>query len=237
MKFAEQSYEILSTDFKRDAVLSRIEKAARVCYQSEGKICEGSDVRILKMLLKNSHEAMIEHGPNLSVSFVLDRAIANELVRHRLFSFAQESTRWIDYTAGGNNHMTFMIPHGITDTEAAILLKRPWTLIDEYNDPDYKSLSLAARTIIDAFVTAEMKYCILRADGWKPGDARDVLSLGLKTQLVVTGNIRQWRNCLKLRTAPDAHYKIRDIMMQLVDELSLDIPELWEDISLQYIIN
>lgn len=79
MKFIEPSFEIISTDFIRENVLSRIECAARTCYKSEDKICEGSNIRMLNNLIKGGHEAMIEHTPNLSVRFICDRGLTHEL--------------------------------------------------------------------------------------------------------------------------------------------------------------
>ena len=93
MKYVEQRYEILSDWFNRESVLKSIERAARTCYKSEANIKEGSDVKMLSGLLRRGHTAMIEHAPNLSVKFITNRGVANEMVRHRLFSFAQESQR------------------------------------------------------------------------------------------------------------------------------------------------
>lgn len=90
MKFITPSYKILSEDFTRENVLKKIEKAARVCYQSEGGIYEGSDAKIVNKLIRLGHEAMIEHAPSLSVSVTTCRGVSHEIVRNRLFSFAQE---------------------------------------------------------------------------------------------------------------------------------------------------
>lgn len=110
MKFIEPSFEIISDDFTRENVLTRIELSARTCYKSEDKICEGSAVRMLNNLIKRDHTAMIEHAPNLSVRFICDRGVTHEIVRHRLFSFAQESTRYVNYK---NKGMQFILPEWI----------------------------------------------------------------------------------------------------------------------------
>ena len=77
-----------------DEFLKSIERAGRICYKSEDRITETSAPSFVKMLIDRGHEAMIEHAPNISVKFVCDRGVSHEIVRHRLFSYAQESTRY-----------------------------------------------------------------------------------------------------------------------------------------------
>ncbi len=224
MKFIEPSFEILSEDFTRENVLKTIERAARTCYKSEEKICEGSAVKMLNNLIKRGHEAMIEHAPNLSVRFVCDRGVTHELVRHRLFSFAQESTRYVNYS---NKGMQFIIPEWVAGED------RKYMLNGEFNylvDLDELLKNPNDILITSMCIHAEASYNSLIGNCWKPQQARAVLPNCIKTEIVVTGNVREWRNAFKLRTAKDAHPQMREIMIPLIRKLSEDIPELWNDI-------
>lgn len=229
MRFIEPSFEVISKDFTRENVLSRIEGAARTCYKSEDKICEGSAVRMLNNLIKRGHEAMIEHAPNLSVRFICDRGVTQELVRHRLFSFAQESTRYVTYGKDGEP-MLFIVPCWIQDKDREILMEHEWNWDMWDNGRVPESLSTTSSTFVGQLVSAELTYSLLLGGGWKPQQAREVLPNAVKTEIVVTGNVREWRNCFKLRTASDAHPQMREIMIPLLLKLNEEIPELWEDI-------
>lgn len=224
MRFIEPSFKILSEDFTRENVLSRIEIAARTCYKSEDKICEGSAVKMLNNLIKRGHEAMIEHAPNLSVRFICDRGVTHELVRHRLFSFAQESTRYVNYK---NKGMQFILPEWIQGKEREYLLNGD---IDYLTDLEELLTYSDTMSFVGACVDMSMAYDQLIENGWTPQRARAVLPNCVKTEIVVTGNVREWRNCFKLRTEQTAHPQMREIMIPLIFKLNEDIPELWEDI-------
>lgn len=117
MKLVRPTYTILNEE---DLFITSkaIERAARTCYKSEDKISENSDSEIIGKLISLGHEAMLEFGPSISVLFVCDRGVSHELVRHRLCSFAQESTRYCNYSKDKfDNQITFIIPSWITDQE------------------------------------------------------------------------------------------------------------------------
>lgn len=206
MKIIEQSYRILWNPG------DVIEKAARTCYRSEDKITDdgSSDQKIKEMLTSLGHTTMLEHSV-LSVEFTTDRAIANELTRHRLCSFAQESTRYCNYSKDKfGNELTFVQPEWILDIftyEASI-----WA---------------------DACVMAEHTYLALLKKGLKPEDARCVLPLCLATKLVMTTNYAEWRHILKLRTAKGAHPQMRALMIPLLEELQETIPVIFDDIKVE----
>ncbi|MCM1226109.1 MAG: FAD-dependent thymidylate synthase [Clostridium sp.] len=227
MRFIEPSFEILSEDFTRENVLKTIERAARTCYKSEDKICEGSAVKMLNNLIKRGHEAMIEHAPNLSVRFICDRGVTHELVRHRLFSFAQESTRYVNYS---NKDMQFIIPEWVTGKDREYMLTIEF---DDLTDLFELLTDSCNRIFTDSCIDAEIVYCDLVECGWKPQQARAVLPNCIKTEIVVTGNVREWRNAFKLRTDKAAHPQMREIMVPLIRKLSEDIPELWNDIIIK----
>lgn len=135
MKIVEPKYEIL-TDISEGGIkeLQQIERVARVCYKSEDKITPDGESakKLVGFLVKQGHEAMLEHS-QLSVLFTCDRGVANELVRHRIASFAQESTRYCNYSKekfGGE--LSFIRPYyiDVTDTLSCpmeLLFKAKWT--------------------------------------------------------------------------------------------------------------
>ncbi len=223
MKYIEQSYEILSDWFNRESVLKSIERAARTCYKSEANMKEGSDVKMLSGLLRRGHTAMIEHAPNLSVRFITNRGVANEMVRHRLFSFAQESQRYVNYNK--KDDIEFILPEW---ADKSMLNKSYNTYDSMINLPDKEKI------LTECHLKAENSYKILIEIGLKPEAAADVLGRGIKTEIVVTGNIREWRHFFDLRCDKIAHPMIRELSSKLLLELNEDIPELWKDLVDKY---
>jgi thymidylate synthase (FAD) len=219
MLLVRPSYEILTSVSFVD-VLRMIETAGRTCYKSEDKITEDSAAEFVRRMVRSGHHSVIEHY-NLTVRFMCDRGVTHELVRHRLASYSQESTRYCDYSGG---HVAFVIP--------------PWVNIEEgeYTEKQYP------RVTNDAIITcaegewfysmldSEASYKRLREAGWKPQEARSVLPNSLKTEIVVTANLREWRHILKLRTSKAAHPQIREVMLPLLDKLYYVLWELFEDI-------
>ena len=212
MKIIEPKYEIL-TDISEGGIkeLQQIERVARVCYKSEDKIVpDGSSAKkLVGFLVKQGHEAMLEHS-QLSVLFICDRGVANELVRHRIASFAQESTRYCNYSKdkfGGE--LTFI---------------RPYYIDEDPESTAYKCWSGACKE-------AEYDYNrMIQALKMRPEQARCVLPLCLKTEIVVTANYREWRNIFKLRTPVAAHPQMRELMCPLLLELQKKIPVVFDDI-------
>lgn len=216
MKAIEAGYEILDP-ISVDGIeeLKKIERAARTCYKSEDKITEdGSSARkMVAGLIKSGHEAMLEHGC-LSVRFVCDRGMSHELVRHRMASFAQESTRYCNYSKDKfGNELTFVMP---------TLYKSDFMEDEAWN------------CWVETMKKCEESYMKLIKMGVSPQMARSVLPNSLKTEVVVTANWREWRHILSLRCAPDAHPDIRCIMIDLLEELHDKIPVLFDDIWEKY---
>jgi thymidylate synthase (FAD) len=204
MKFVEQSYEFI-TPLDRDAILKRIEVCGRTCYKSEEKITEDSASKFVKNLVERGHEAMIEHV-NLTIKFITDRGISHEIVRHRLASFAQSSTRYCNYSQDKfGNELTFITP--VETNESEIF------------------------TIHSLCMCAETSYMSMVNNGTKPEIARSILPNCLKTEIVMTANLREWRHFLKLRTAPSAHPQIRALTKPLLAELQEVLPEIFGDIK------
>lgn len=208
MKIVRAGYEIL-TDIRGNE-LKAIERIARVCYKSEDKITEDnlSAEKLVKNLIKNGHEAMLEHG-YLSIKFICDRAISHELVRHRMAAFAQESQRYCNYSQDK------------FDSQISVIM--PWWMNEDKED-------LAFCTWFDACEQAEKAYFDLLDRGYSPQQARMVLPNCTKTEIVVTANYREWRHILSLRTAPDAHPDMRELMTRLLYDLHWKFPILFDDI-------
>lgn len=214
MKIIDQSHEILTGITDIELIPQMIELAGRTCYQSKDKITETSADDFCRMLIKKGHEAMIEHG-NITVRFITDRGVTHELVRHRLASFAQESTRWCNY---GDTDIKFIRPifHWGNSLKIA-----------GYDTDEQNKMIIWT----EAMKAASSSYKNMIAMGCSPQEARSVLSNSLKTEIVVTANIREWRHIFKLRTAQAAHPQIRVLMIPLLKELRKLVPSLFDDIA------
>lgn len=202
MTIIEQSHEILQIP---NNSLILIEQAGRTCYKSEGKISEGSAEKFAKMLLKSNHESVLEHI-SISVRFITNRGVTHELVRHRLCAFSQESTRYVKYDKG---NMEFINPVWIEE----------WT--QEQKDIWKSSLE-----------NSELMYKKLMESGSTAERAREVLPNSLKTEIVVTANLRQWRHIFNLRCHKRAHPQIRSLMINCCRDFKGKIPILFDDIIL-----
>ena len=208
MKIIEPKYEIL-TDISEGGIkeLQQIERVARVCYKSEDKITEGSAEKFIGMILKSGHESVLEHE-KLTVKFICDRGVTHEIVRHRIASYSQESTRYCNYSKDKfGNELTFIRPcFWADDSEEYAVWKQ-------------------------AMEEIEKTYVKLISLGAKPEEARSILPNSLKTEIVCTMNLREWRHFFRLRTAERAHPQIREISVALLDELKKRIPVIFDDIN------
>jgi len=200
MKIIQQSYEILD-NINRESLLKKIELAGRTCYKSEDKITEDSASNFVKKIVASGHFSVIEHV-NISVKFITNRGVTHELVRHRIASYSQESTRYVNY---GNKEMIFIQPH--------------W-----WDDNEKKNGTIAW---ISFMKNCETIYNFLLDQGLKPQDARGILPNDLKTEIVVTANLREWKHILTLRTSDAAHPQIKALMLPLLDQFKILLPEIF----------
>ena len=212
MKIIKPSYEIL-TPISDGGIkeLQHIEKIGRVCYKSEDRITDDGESakKFVKMLISNGHEAMIEHS-SLSVKFVVDRGVSHELVRHRIASFAQESTRYCNYSKDKfGNEITVIEPCFWNEGTG---FYECWKVSCEQS---------------------ERYYFELLHGGATPQQARTVLPNSLKTEITITANYREWRNFFKLRTAEASHPQMREITIPLLKELKTFIPIIFDDIEVK----
>ena len=186
-------------------IMQTIEDAGRTCYKSEDKINETSHVAFIERLVRRGHEAMLEHG-YATAHFRVDRGVSHELVRHRLASFAQESTRYCNYK---DKDIEFVKP----STELDVDSMNAWCWHMQECEVVYNNLIKA---------------------GYSPQVARAVLPNSLATDIVVTANLREWRTIFKLRCAKDAHPDMRYIMLQLLNDMHKLFPPVFEDIYQLY---
>ena len=222
MKKLNESYEILtkiSEGAKEE--LQMIEKIGRVCYKSEDLIMEDGESakKFVAMLIKNGHEAMLEHS-NLSVKFIVDRGISHELVRHRIASFAQESTRYCNYAKDkfGSECNFIDITPGIK-------------LDNKMKSMETSEIALVLEEWEKAMEDAETHYMKMLELGATPQIARSVLPNSTKTEITVSANYREWRNFFKLRIPKTAHPQMREVTIPLLKELKEKIPVIFDDIE------
>lgn len=225
MKIINASYEIL-TPITGDE-LKAIERAGRTCYKSENKITDESAKKFVKGLIKSGHEAMLEHS-SLSVKFICDRGVSHELVRHRMASFAQESTRYCNYSQDKfRNELTFIWPCFFGEFP-----ETRWEL------DRLRHLEERIAYWYRAMEDCENRYLLMIGCGCTPQEARSVLPNSLKTEIIVTTNYREWRHFFKLRAvgvsgAP--HPQIEELAVPLLKEVSDLIPEVFDDIYLEWL--
>lgn len=201
MKVVNPSFEIL-TKINGNSILKSVESKARVCYKSEEKITDASCIAFVKKIIERGHEAMIEHE-SISVKIVCDRGISHEIVRHRLASYAQESTRYVNYKG---DDIQFINP-----------------LLD--------MLSKEFDVWKSAMGLSEVKYKRMIELGCTPQIARSVLPNSLKTEIVITMNLREWRHFFKMRVAKSAHPQMRQISKPILEKFRELIPIVFDEIK------
>jgi len=214
MKVIEQTHELISLP---DDLLETLEKAGRTCYKSEGRITEDSAAKFVNMLVRHKHHAMIEFG-DIIVRLTTNRGVTHELVRHRLCSFAQESTRYVRY----DGSMAFIRP--VWSDER---LLREW----DRDTPVPEGLTKGDRIWLAAMCRAEEEYTQLLQEGWKAQAAREILPNSLKTEIVVKANIREWRHIFALRCAKSSHPQMVELMRPLLADLKSKLPVVFDDLD------
>ena len=209
MKIINADVEFI-TPIDGAAILKRLEQCGRVCYKSEAKITDTSAPAFVAGIIKRGHEAVLEHC-SFTVKFICDRGVSHEIVRHRVASYCQESTRYCNYSKEGfGSEITVIKP----------CFLHPYT--DGFNLWEEDCLF------------AEQTYFNLLECGCSPQEARSVLPNSLKTEVVMTANIREWRHFLKLRCSPAAHPQMREVALILLDKLHSLIPVCFDDIWGEY---
>ena len=202
MKIINPSVEFMQP-VDGQAILRHLEACGRVCYKSEDKVSEGTAEKFLSAIIKRGHEAVLEHV-SLTVKFICDRGVSHEIVRHRVASYCQESTRYCNY--GHSGEIAVIKPNFLEEGSLA-----------------YDSWDEVCRT-------AEKEYMEMLAHGCTPQEARSVLPNSLKTEVVMTANIREWRHFLRLRCSKAAHPQIREVALMLLQMFYDEMPVLFGDV-------
>lgn len=207
MNIIKPSYEIES-EIDGTAILKHLEKAIRVCYKSEDKIDEESHKKIIKHILSVNHESTLEHHA-ITVRFICNRGFTHEMVRHRLCSFSQESTRYCNYAKGKfGSELTAIQP------------------------PTWDKWTADQKATWEKAMNESERWYLHGVDiGLKAQEARGMLPIDIKTEIVVTANLRQWKHIFNLRTAKAAHPSMRQLMIPLCDEFKNKIPLIYDDIT------
>lgn len=208
MKIIEPYYRI-TYHAAPETMMDHIEWCGRKCYKSEDKITEGSAEKFVRNIIARGHESVLEHGV-ITVTFIVDRGISHEIVRHRVASYSQESTRYCNYSKDGfGKEITVIKPCYLED--------------GSYN---YKLWESACKM-------SENAYFALLENGCTPQEARAVLPTSLKTEVVMTANLREWRHFLKLRTPKAAHPQMRQVVIPLLKDLQESLPAVFGDIKVE----
>jgi len=219
MILIKPSYEIM-TQIDRVAILKKIELCGRVCYKSEEKITEDSAIKFVENIKGRKHFSVLEHEI-ITIKFICDRGVSHELVRHRIASFRQESTRYCNYSKDKfGNQLTFIIP------EWCFLVSGKY--IKNIEQPAYDMrIDDSQKLWVDSMYKSEEYYLELLKLGWTPQQARSVLPNSIKTEIVITANLREWQHIFSLRCDYAAHPQMRELMLPLQKELQEKLPEIF----------
>ncbi|GHV11389.1 thymidylate synthase [Spirochaetia bacterium] len=205
MNIIESGFEFID-NIDGDKILANIERMGRICYKSEDKITQDSSKVFIQTILKSGHESVIEHE-KISVKIICDRGVSHEIVRHRIASYSQESTRYCNYTKNKfGNELTLIRPFFWND------------------DPEKFAIWKETMQLI------ENNYNRLISMGAKPEEARSILPNSLKTEIIVTMNLREWRHFFSVRTTPKAHPQMREIAIPLLKKFQELIPIIYDDL-------
>lgn len=206
MRIIEPSVEFIG-ELDAEKIMKHIELAGRVCYKSESKISDKSAEKFIANIIKSGHESVIEHV-SLTFKIVCDRGVSHEIVRHRLASYSQSSTRYCNYASDKfGNELTFIKPCF-------------WNEDDENYNLWKETLELA-----------EKNYLALIKNGAKPQEARSILPNSLMTEIFMTADLREWRHFLKLRCSKRAHPQMREVALKIYKILNESLPVIFSDIA------
>ncbi len=219
MNIIEPSVEIIDMKDYSD-ILKKIERVGRVCYKSERSITENSAEQFVKNIISNGHESVIEHEL-ITVKIICDRGVTHEIVRHRIASYSQESTRYCNYSNDSFNNR-------ITVINIASGFK-----YDLNNETDAKKYEIWNH----AMESAEKYYFELLKLGAAPQEARSVLPNSLKTEIIVSMNIREWRHFFTLRLDTKAHPQMRQVAGMLYEEFVSKLPVFFSKLDVDYSID
>ncbi len=205
MKIISPSFQIMD-EINGMEILRKIELCGRVCYKSENAITEESAQKFIQNIIKSGHESVLEHE-KITVRIICDRGVTHEIVRHRIASYSQESTRYCNYSKEK------------FDGELSFIKPCFWPE-DDRNFITWKNV----------MQECEKAYLKMIKEGATAQEARSILPNSLKTEIIVTMNLREWRHFFKLRTANRAHPQMREVSIPLLKRFQEHIPVIFDDI-------
>lgn len=206
MNIIKPRFEILD-EFDGMSMLKKLELCGRVCYKSEENITTESAIKFIGNILKSGHESVLEHE-KITVRIICDRGVSHEIVRHRIASYSQESTRYCNYSKDKfNGELTFIKP----------------CFWDE-DDIKYQKWLKAMQNVEDM-------YLELMDEGALAQEARSILPNSLKTEIIVTMNLREWRHFFRLRTSEKAHPQMREVAIMILEQFKEQIPVVFNDVE------
>ncbi|MCI9081130.1 MAG: FAD-dependent thymidylate synthase [Lachnospiraceae bacterium] len=195
-------------------ILKKIEKIGRVCYKSEDRIDSDSAEKFIAAIIKRGHESVIEHE-SVTVKVICDRGVTHEIVRHRVASYSQESTRYCNYSKD-----KFQNQISVIDISTGFAY-------DMNNPVDCKKYKIWQ----ESMECAEKYYFQMIEAGASPQEARAVLPNSLKTEIVMTMNLREWRHFFKLRIDNGAHPQMREVSKLILEVMKQKLPVFFQDIE------
>jgi len=219
-----------------EEILKKLEKAGRTCYKSEENITSDSARNFVLTILKSGHESVLEHE-KVTVRVICDRGVTHEIVRHRIASYSQESTRYCNYGKGKfGSEITVIEPFFFDSNAARQSVKIPSGYKNSEGQAAFGNWTGAELNAFDiwymAMMFTEWAYLTLVNEfGRTPQEARSVLPNSLKTEIVITYNIREWRHFFKLRTSRRAHPQMLEITIPMLKEFKQRLPVLFDDIK------
>lgn len=211
MKIINSSFQIMDAINGKE-ILKKLELCGRVCYKSENAITDESAKQFIQNIIKSGHESVLEHE-KITVRIICDRGVTHEIVRHRIASYSQESTRYCNYSKEKfDGELSFIRPCFWNEEENNFIV---WE---------------------NTMRGCEKAYLQMIAMGASAQEARSVLPNSLKTEIIVTMNLREWRHFFKLRTAERAHPQMREISIPLLEEFQKQIPIVFDDIVVNKVV-
>jgi thymidylate synthase (FAD) len=232
MNIIKQSWEFMD-EYDGERMLKKIERMGRTAYKSESRIAPKSFEKFIMTLVKSGHTSVLEHGV-ISIKIITSRAIANQIVRHRLASYTQESTRYCNYSNKKfGKQITVILPKWYYSLDLDKTIKELDSL---------KSLNISD-PLVNQFSRwlwvmrqCEYTYFDLIKLGQKPGRARGVLPLDLKTELAMTANITEWRHILRARIKEDADPQIQEICLSILEGFEKTFPIIFNDVLMEKVV-
>jgi thymidylate synthase (FAD) len=240
MKIVRPYAKIMEPELLAGA-LTRVEYAARVSHRSEDETSTNTEKFIRAVVLQHGDWSVVEHV-SASVEFLVDRGITHEIVRHRIASYTQESTRFVNYAK--KMPPSFIYPKVEIECPRCIAGQEPvpisyklddrhcekWRHYMGHDGNESTLMCVYEPAWLCAIQSCEDEYHNLLDLGWRPQEARSVFPNALSSKIIVTMNLRTWRHFFLMRTSKEAHPQMRQVTIPLLAEFQRLVPVLYEDI-------